>query len=76
MEARFSSDVRIGLVRDARLERWNGNEELGAMVSIWLRIHGSGVSLHFETQPGYYFRAGNLGCRNSELETNHVCRQS
>jgi hypothetical protein len=76
MEARFASDGRIGLMRDARLERWDGNEELVAMVSVELRIHGSGVSLHCEIQPGHFFTAGNLGYRNSEMETNHVCRQA
>jgi hypothetical protein len=49
MEARFVSDGRVGLLRDARLERWNSNEELVAVVSIELRIHGSGVSLYCET---------------------------
>ena len=60
----------------ARLERWNDNEELVAMVSIERRIHGSGVSLHRETQPEPIFRAGNYGYRKSELETNLVRRQS
>lgn len=73
---KVASDERIGLIRDARLERRNGHEELVAMVSVELRIHGSGVSLHCETQPGHFFRVANPGCRNSEMETNHVCRQA
>ncbi len=54
-EAWFASDGRIGLVQDARLERWNNNEELSALVSIELRMHGSGVSLHCEVQTGHFF---------------------
>ena len=54
-EARFVSDGRIGVVQDARLERWNSNEELAALVSFELRIHGAGVSLHCEVQTGYFF---------------------
>ncbi len=30
----FTSDGRMGLMQDARLERWNDNEELVAMVSV------------------------------------------
>ncbi len=76
MEARLASDGGIGLTRDARLERWNENEELVAMVSVERRIHGSGVSHHCEIPPRHFFRAGNLGCRKSDMETNHVCRQA
>lgn len=73
MEARFASDGRIGLMRYEILERWNGDEELVAMVPVERRIDGSGVSLHCETRPERFFSAGNLGCRKCEMETNHVC---
>ncbi len=71
---------------DARLERWNDNEALVALVSIERRIPGSGMSLHRETQSEHFFRAGHFragrcrvshsGCPKSEMETNLVCRQA
>ncbi|TWU25392.1 hypothetical protein Pla52o_16930 [Novipirellula galeiformis] len=66
---------------DARLERWNDNEALVALVSIERRIPGSGMSLHREIQSEHffragYFRAGHSGCPKSEMETNLVCRQA
>ena len=76
METGLVFDRRIGWMWYARLERWIGNEALVAMVSVELRIDGSGVSLYDETQPEHVYGARNVGCRKSEMEPHHVCRHA
>ncbi|TWU32157.1 hypothetical protein Poly41_56420 [Novipirellula artificiosorum] len=80
------TSLPMGYWMDARLERWNSNDEWVAVVSIEPRIAGSGVSLDCKTQSEHFFGAtipragylgvGKIGCHNSGMEINHVCRQA
>ena len=63
-------------MRDARLERWKSYEELVAVVSVELPMHGSGVSFACKIQPCRFYRGGSLGCRARAMEAHHVCRQA
>ncbi len=74
MEANCASDRRIGWMRYARMERWNSDENLVAMVSGERRTYGFGLSLHRAPQPDRFFHAGGFGCGKCDMETGHLCR--